>query len=186
MVSWCRRHCVAGLHRGPSRVAGPLAAGRVGGPADGTAASTGPPGRPRSATCRLLPAALADRGLPPSATCGLPPAACHLLPAAVCYLRPSICCPSRPLPSVCRPLSAAFRLLSATMADRHLPHQPSAGPAHPQLHPRCHRFGPSTRLSASLRHPSATCPRNFACNSLRTHTRDDPQTAEFQRSEFRF
>ena len=135
-----------------------------------------------TAACRLLSADCC----PPPVVCRLPPAACHLLPAAVCYLRPSICCPSRPLPSVCRPLSAAFRLLSATMADRHLPHQPSAGPAHPQLHPRCHRFGPSTRLSASLRHPSATCPRNFACNSLRTHTRDDPQTAEFQRSEFRF
>ena len=101
--------------------------------------------------CRLLPAALADR------ICHLLPAACQP-PSATCGL-PSAALVDRCLPSAahCPPpwptASATCYLPPVALADRHLPHQPSAGPAHPQLHARRHRFGPSTRLSASLRRP---------------------------------
>ena len=90
-------------------------------------------------TCHLLPTA--RRLLP--ATCYLPSVACRLgrphlppvtyrLPTTVCYLRPSICCPSRPLPSICRPLSAAFRLPPVAC---HHGRPPSAAPAERRTSP---------------------------------------------------
>ena len=136
-----------------------------------------------TAACRLLsadccPPPVVCR-LPPAACHLLPAAVCYLRPSICCPSRPlpSVChllsarplsaaaaeCQTRPPPAafrlppvVCPP--AAFRLpahclLPSTCHHGRPPPQPSARPGQPQRHPRCHRFGLSTRLSASLRRP---------------------------------